>query len=210
VDEAGVISIHGKMVLENMLKSHENKTGNQVVVAVLRNLGGEDISEYGYQLGRHWGIGQKDKNNGLILLIAMEEKKIRIDVGYGLEGLMTDAKSKYIIENIIKPQFKARNMENGILQGIVHIVQVLENADGLNFAEKKSSRKKGQSDWLGLVLSLLFIFFVIIRIFSGRNRFTGGRYYGGGGFGGFGGYSGGGGFSGGGGSFGGGGASGNW
>lgn len=216
VDEAGVFSTAGFRQLEAELKTHEDKTGNQIVVAVLKNLRSYEISDYGVRLGREWGIGQKDKNNGLILIVAMEEHKIRIEVGYGLEGIMTDARSKAIIENIIKPEFKKRHFENGIILGVQEIISLFDNPQnsdegGIEQDKKPIANLSNmlKKNWFNLLFYLLLFLFIIFRAFSRGSRFTGGGF--GGGFGG-GGFSsgGGGGFSGGGGSFGGGGASGDW
>ena len=84
--------------LDEMLAQHERTTGEQVVVVTLDSLQGHSIEDYGYQLGRYWGIGQKGKNNGAILIVAPHERKVRIEVGYGLEGQLTDATSRVIIE----------------------------------------------------------------------------------------------------------------
>lgn len=79
---------------------------NQVVVATIPSLEGQEIEEYGYRLGRHWGIGQKDKNNGVLLIVAPQERRVRIEVGYGLEGTLTDALSSRIVKQEILPWFR--------------------------------------------------------------------------------------------------------
>jgi uncharacterized protein len=206
VDQAGVLKGSDRSRLESVLAAHENKTGNQVVVAVLNSLDGYEISDYGFRLGRHWGIGQKGQNNGAILLIAMEERSIRIEVGYGLEGFLTDAKSKIIIEEIITPFFKSNKYSEGIFNGTQAIVNVLEE-NALTEGVTKPKRKQKSPDWLGIIFIIIFLYLATRRGSISRH----GGYIGGGFFGGGGGFSGGGGgFSGGGGSFGGGGASGRW
>ena len=102
------------------------ETSNQIVVVILDTLNGYPIEDYSYQLGRYWGIGQKDKNNGVLLVIAMQEKKIRIEVGYGLEGALTDKISYEIINIRLKPNFKANQYELGILKAINEIMQVIK------------------------------------------------------------------------------------
>jgi len=125
VDEAGILTPSFKTEISTQLAAHEHATGNQVVVVTLKSLQGYDISEYGYQLGRHWGIGQKGKNNGALLIIAPNEKKLRIEVGYGLEGTLTDAISRDIIERFIKPSLRQQNFEQGIRAGVGALLTAL-------------------------------------------------------------------------------------
>ena len=216
VDQANVIPPQERSALDGMLAAHEQKTGNQVVVATVSSLGGQSIEEYGVALGRAWGIGQQGKNDGVILLVAPNEREVRIEVGYGLEGELTDAITKLIIEGSILPRFKAGDLPGGIKRGAEDIVAVL-GGDAAAFAARAKERV-GQEDTFSSAATV-FIFIVImiiwLSIFGGRSR----RRYGSSGpivFGGgsssgrsSGGFSGGG-FSGGGGSFGGGGASGKW
>lgn len=121
IDQANLLSPAVKKDIDSILKEQEDKTSNQIVVVVLNSLNGYTIEEYSYQLGRFWGIGQKDKNNGVLLVISMEEKKIRIEVGYGLEGALTDKISHEIINYTIKPNFKANQYELGILKAVNEI-----------------------------------------------------------------------------------------
>lgn len=107
VDEAGVLDATARATLTDALAGLESKTTYQFVVVTLKSLQGTSIDDYGYQLGRRWQIGQKDKNNGVLLIVAPNERKVRIEVGYGLEDTLTDAITKFIIENSILPGFKA-------------------------------------------------------------------------------------------------------
>ena len=125
VDEAGVLTPQFKNEISAQLAAHEQATTNQVVVVTLKSLRGYEISDYGYQLGRHWGIGQKGKNNGALLIIAPNERKIRIEAGYGLEGVLTDALSRSIIERAIKPSLRKQNIEQGIRDGVGAILAAL-------------------------------------------------------------------------------------
>jgi len=125
VDEAGILSPAFKTQLAAQLAAHEQATINQVVVVTLKTLGGYDIADYGYRLGRHWGIGQKGKNNGVLLIVAPAERKVRIEVGYGLEGVLTDAISRDIIERRIKPRFKQGDYDQGVRAGVDAILTVL-------------------------------------------------------------------------------------
>ena len=105
-----------------MLAAHERATGEQVVVVTLDSLQGFSIEDYGYQLGRYWGIGQKGKNTGAMLIVVPKEHKVRIEVGYGLEGTLTDATSRTIIESKILPSFKRGDFNAGVLAGTASIL----------------------------------------------------------------------------------------
>jgi uncharacterized protein len=227
VDEAGIIPAATEVSLEQKLKGLEDATGDQLVVVTLKSLQGYEIADYGYQLGRFWQIGQKGKDNGVLLIIAPNEHDVRIEVGYGLEGDLTDAVSRLIIEQSILPKFRAGDMAAGIAAGVDDIIKVL-SGDAASYKEKAAQQpktyqpKRPEDGSLAGIIPFLVIVVVII-ILANRGR-RGGMWWGGpGGLGGMtrGGWSGGGwssggggwsggGFSGGGGSFGGGGASGRW
>lgn len=206
VDNAHLLTPQSQHSLETSLEQYENGTTNQVVVVTLPDLNGYAIDDYGYQLGRHWQIGQKDKNNGVILIVAPKERKVRIEVGYGLEGTLTDLLSNQIIQNVILPSFKKGDYQKGILDGTQSIIDVLGGG-------KVARTPESQDNWVGWLFLILFILF-IHHAFRSLISSGSGRHYGGG----SGGMSGGGsssdsdsgGFSGGGGSFGGGGSSGSW
>ena len=103
VDDAGILDPATKAALERKLAEFETKTTGQLVVVTLKSLQGTSIEDYGYQLGRQWQIGQKEKNTGALLIVAPNERKVRIEVGYGFEGTLTDTVSRLIIENSILP-----------------------------------------------------------------------------------------------------------
>ena len=126
VDNAQILSSSQNALLSSILKNHEQETSNQIVIVILKSLDGYDIADYTYQLGRHWQIGQKDKNNGVLLLISMDDKKIRIEVGYGLEGSLSDKISHEIIEYTIKPNFKQGNFYNGIEKATQAIIKAIK------------------------------------------------------------------------------------
>ena len=126
VDQAGILSPAVKAELETALAAHENNTTNQVVVVTLESLNGANIEEYSLELARRWGIGQKGKDNGALLVVAPNDKQIRIEVGYGLEGILTDALSGNIINYYIIPEFKKGDIENGIKIGTQKIIALLE------------------------------------------------------------------------------------
>jgi uncharacterized protein len=222
VDDAGVLSAATQAQLTDMLAAHERATGEQVVVVTLDSLQGYTIEDYGYQLGRYWGIGQKGKNTGAILIVAPKEHKVRIEVGYGLEGQLTDAISATIIQNYILPSFKRGDFEAGILAGTKSILSVLGgNSPDTGQPESSTPTVHYQPPMavqyaimLGFFLFPLLVFSVIvfgmISSVGNRSRYGGSDRWGSGGSFGGGSSGGGGGFSGGGGSFGGGGASGSW
>ena len=125
VDNANLLSPTQIKQLTELLQAHENATTNQVVIVTLPTLKNYSIDDYGYQLGRHWGIGQKDKNNGVLLIVVPSERKVRIEVGYGLEGTLTDALSSNIIQAVILPEFKKKQMDVGIIKGTNAILAAL-------------------------------------------------------------------------------------
>jgi len=216
VDEAGILSPATRQQVSEISAEAEQRSGAQVVVATVKSLQGVPIEDYGYQLGRHWGIGQKGQNNGIILLIAPLERRVRIEVGYGLEGRMTDAQSRVIIENVIRPRFRTGDFNDGVLAGTMAITQVV-TGEAISVpppAMAQGAGRQQQGDPFAFVFIVIFLLFVFGRGLFWPLLFMGGGGFRGGGFGGgFGGSSGGfsnGGFSGGGGSFGGGGASGSW
>jgi uncharacterized protein len=225
VDQANVLPAATRSALETKLADLENKSGIQLVVATVASLEDNDVETYANQLFRAWKLGEKPKNNGVLLLVAPKERKVRIEVGYGLEGTLTDALSNVIITNQIVPKFKAGDFAGGVERGVDGIVAAL-TTDTSDWQKKKQVRTDDQdSAWAALLPFLfvglfIFIFWMMSRHARGGRGWGGpvfvpigsswssGSSWGGGGFSG-GGFSGGG-FSGGGGSSGGGGASGSW
>jgi uncharacterized protein len=237
VDGANILSPQVETDLASKLEDLEKTTGRQLVVATVPSLQGYEIEDYGYQLGRTWGIGQKGSNTGALLIVAPTERKVRIEVGYGLEPILTDALSSVIIQTAILPKFKAGDLEGGVTAGTDAIIAQLALPD--EAAKAKAAQAFQVSDQAergagaSPILALLVLFVVIVvlsQVFGRRggrggglgaalpwiilNGLLSGGRGGGGGWsgGGGGGFSdgGGGGFSGGGGSFGGGGSSGSW
>ena len=220
-DVAGVLSPEQKQALENKLVAIDDSSSNQIAVVILPSLDGYPKEEYATKLFRDWGIGNKKTNNGILLLIAINDRQIRIEVGYGLEGAIPDITALNIIDNDIKPAFKAGNYYEGIDQATDNIAKAAVGE--YKVAKAKKSKSKGSG---GLFMIILIIIFVILRSGGGggsnigRSGFsdvaTGmllGSLLGGGGRGGggWGDSGGGGGFGGfGGGSSGGGGAGGSW
>lgn len=214
-DYAALLSADEVNTLEQKLLAYNDTTSTQVTIVIIKSLEGYEVSDYAVRLGNAWGVGKADKDNGALILVAMDEKKMSIQTGYGLEGVLPDAICKRIIENELKPSFKAGNYYAGF---DLATTAIFKFAAGEYKADHYKKKKK-------LPFGALFIGFIIVIIIASRaNRKYqtidgkgirgGGGFFppfiGGGGFGG-GGSSSGGGFGGfGGGSFGGGGASGGW
>jgi len=219
VDQAEMLSPEVEARLSQMLQAHEQASTEQVVVVTLPDLQGFPIEDFGYQLGRQWGIGQEGEDNGALLIVAKEERQIRIEVGYGLEGRLTDADSSVIINRVITPAFRQGDFQAGIVNGAAAMIQVL-GGEPMAVPQGQQSLAVQEKPRAGLV-ALLFIIMMAVVFFIGSRGGCGGRggaallgaaLLGGamGGRGGHGGGFGGGGFGGGGGGFGGGGASGGW
>ncbi len=230
VDQANILSAATRTELTSKLEALEKKTSDQVVVVTLKSLQGTSIEDFGYQLGRHWQVGQKGKNNGVLLIVAPNERRVRIEVGYGLEGTLPDAVSKLIIENSIIPRFRANDFPGGIVRGVDDIISIL-TGDAEEW-KRRAVRQQTSRDTSAVELFFMLLFIAIIGLIvlasvynmlvaSGVRRRKGrdggwywptgtssGGDWSGSSSGGFSGDSGG--FSGGGGSFGGGGASGSW
>ena len=226
VDDAGLLTYPEEVAITADLKALEDKSSDQVVVVTLPSLQGYTIEDFGYQLGRQWGIGTEKMDNGVILMVAPNERKVRIEVGRGLEGTLTDALSKIIIENAILTRFREGNFAGGIKDGVRDIILVL-TGDAAEVEQRGKARHDADEstvNWLMVIFWTLIILWIAYSVWSSARYASraGGRSAGpiflpgpswGGGSGGSGWSSGGGnggGFSGGGGSFGGGGASGGW
>ena len=223
VDQANILSPETRAALTDKLAALEAQTSRQLVVVTLPSLQGYDIADYGYQLGRAWGIGQKKLDNGALLIVAPNEHRVRIEVGYGLEPILTDALSSVIEQSAILPKFRTGDYNGGVTAGVDALVAQLSldrSAAEAKAAQAAAQAQTGNANsghgGFPSIFVLILVVFFVLR-FLGRGTgigfwpllFLGGMGGGRGGFGGDGGF-GGGGFSGGGGGFGGGGASGSW
>jgi uncharacterized protein len=232
VDQANIIPAANRSALEGKLKALEDKSGIQLVVATVKSLQGGDVETYANQLFRTWKLGEAKSNNGVLLLVAPAEHKVRIEVGYGLEGTLTDALSSVIITTAMTPRFKANDYAGGIDRGVDGIIEVL-TTDAADWHAKVNVRQEEPHASFEALFPflLLFLLIILMRYLIGHSQDSppgyvrrGGRttlpgstwgsgwgsgWGGGSSWGGGGGFSGGG-FSGGGGSSGGGGASGSW
>ena len=166
VDQAGILTPAQKDQLSIILEKHEQKTSNQVVVAIVRSLEGHDIAEYAVGLLRHWQLGVQGQNNGVLLLISIDDRELNIEVGYGLEGTLTDAITNDIIQEKIIPFFKKGEYGAGIFEGVNSIMLAL---DGEYITVGKAVNQKendDEIDWFVLGPRLLhcqIILFIIIR-----------------------------------------------
>ena len=240
VDQADIIPAGEEAALNTQLLELEKKTGHQLVVATVSDLEGRDVADYGYRLGREWQIGDAEKDDGVVFLIAPNERRMHIAVGLGLEPVLTDAMSGRIIRDTITPRFKANDYPGGIQAGVNAIAEQIQLSpeEAAARAQAAAAQERDRADdgnfgglfFVGFIIFIFFILPMLARIGRrGKKRrrgrpwdapiiIWGGDDWGGGsggsswGGGGWGGGGGGGfgGFSGGGGSFGGGGASGGW
>lgn len=223
-DYANILTPDQNQALERKLYEFDDTTSSQVVVVIVPRLDGKDVADVAIELGRKWGVGNKKNNNGVVLLVSVEDRKLNISPGYGLEKALPDLICQQIIENIIVPNFKGNDYYAGINQGTDAIIQATKG----EFQAPENYNRKGKSSGLGRLVFFAVIIIIFLAISAG-GRGGGGSFmsrsgvmpfilgsmlgsagrggWGGGG----GGSSGGGGFGGfGGGSFGGGGSSGSW
>ncbi len=161
VDEAGILG--ARRDLADALAALEEKTTDQLVVATVTSLRGQSIEQYANALFRHWKLGQKDKNNGVLLIVAPNERKVRIEVGYGLEGVLTDALSKTIIEQTILPRFRSNDMPGGVSEGVDEIIRTL-TADPAE--AKRRAEAAAEPSWLEAAGSFLGWAFVVLILMA--------------------------------------------
>ncbi|WP_316824623.1 TPM domain-containing protein [Pedobacter miscanthi] len=219
-DYANVLSADQKQALENKLVAFSDSSSTQIAIAILKSVGGYDINEYAVELLRKWGVGQGGKNNGIMIVVAVGDRKISIQTGYGLEGALPDIYAKRIIDNDIKPNFKESNYYAGLDKGTSSIIKYTRG-EYKNDNPKASSTGGGGAGSIAIIIIIIVVIIIIIRkgggggsqIIGGRGAsnalfwamlfgggggdrgsgWGGGSSGGGGGFGGFGGGSGGGG-----------------
>ncbi len=207
-DYANILTSGQKTSLESFLKKVETASSAQVVLLTINSLDGENLEDFSMTVAEKWKLGQKDKDNGVLLLVAVKDKKIRIEVGYGLEGALTDLKCGYIIRQLIVPDFKSGKFYNGINEGLTAITGLITKEYEISPEQLKDYEEGADPEKIGhsILVIMILIIVIVSYIFKGNSR----RGY----IGSFSSRSGsgfsGGGFSGGGGSFGGGGSSGGW
>ncbi len=217
-DFTGTLTPDQRQALENKLVAFDDSTSTQIAVVIIPSLNGRDIADYNIELSRAWGVGGKESNNGIVLLIAKNDRKLNIATGYGVEGALPDITSKHIIDDIIRPNFKGDDYYRGINEGTSAIIQAVKG----EYKAPENYRKKKKSGTRMFILLIMVVIFLVVSGGKGKggggsfmsrggampfilgsmlgsSRGFGGSDTAGGGFGGFGG-----------GSFGGGGASGSW
>lgn len=225
-DFTGTLTKDQEQHLENKLKQFDDSTSTNIVVVIVKTTNGTDVADYALELGRKWGVGQKGNNNGVVLLIAKDDRKLNISVGYGLEKVLSDVTSKQIIDYTIVPNFKGDDYYRGIEEGTDAIIQAVK---GEYKAPANYNKRNKSSGGIGRIIFIIIMIVIFLAVSGGKGG--GGSFMsrrgaaawtignillnsgrgGGGGWSGGGGSSGGGGFGGfGGGSFGGGGSSGSW
>ncbi len=167
VDRAKVISASDRSRLETLLSSHESKTSNQVVVLTLPSLKGEPLEPFSHRVASEWKLGQKGTDNGVLLLVAIKERKIRIEVGYGLEGTLTDARSAQIIRHELVPRFRDGDFSDGIVAGVQAILATIEGTYTVT-TSVPSSADKGLGFWDSFFIAVMIGTF--IGLFLGSRR----------------------------------------
>ena len=223
-DYAGVMGEQQARALETRLAQFEQETGHQVAVLAIPTLDGEDIEGFSIRVAESWKIGQKGFDNGVILVVAVKDRRLRLEVGYGLEGVLPDALARQIIGDYIVPRFRAQDYAGGIIAGTDAVLKVIRSEPLPESARKRDRQPESALSPIMMMLVTLAVFGLMAFASMGNRRrhgmwathgrrrgpmiFGGPGDFGGGGFGGGG--FGGGGFGGGGGSFGGGGASSSW
>ena len=224
LDQTNTLTPEQLVTLRQKLIAYDNSTSNQIAIVIIQSLKGNSVEDVALKIGRDWGVGgQADKDNGVVILVAKGDQKMRIEVGYGLEGAVTDYVATSIIQNTLRPNFKEGNYYRGLTEAVDEIIKA---AEGRYTAPEGYGKKKGIKTWQ-MILAIFIIWMILSAIGRGGRggggvvsrrgyRNWSGPIWWGGGFGGGssgGGWSGGGGggFGGfGGGSFGGGGSSGSW
>ena len=166
VDQADIIPAAEEANLTVQLEQLEKTTGHQLVVATVNSLDGNDISDYGYKLGRAWSIGGKENNDGVVFLIAPNERRMNISVGYGLEPVLTDALSGRIIRDVVTPKFKAGDMPGGIQDGVNAIAEQIQlpPEEAAARAAKAAKAERDRAD-NGNIGGLIFVAFIIFFFF---------------------------------------------
>jgi uncharacterized protein len=213
-DDAGMLSEAAEQALEQKLTGYEQQTQHQFALLTIDSLEGDALEDFSIRVVESWKLGQKGKDDGLLLLIVKRDRKLRIEVGYGLEGDVTDAFSAQVIRNVITPALRAGNPERGVDQAFDVLMKKAAGESVPQTAVAPPARRSGRSPVGLLVVVFLVLAFFVLPLFT-RGRRGGGFFIGGmgggwGGSSGGGGWGGGGGWSGGGGGFGGGGSSGSW
>ncbi len=170
-DFAGVLSKSVKAELEKQLTEFEQRQSNEIAVVTVSSLDGDYIENYANQLFSDWGIGKQESDNGVLLLVAMQERQVRIEVGYGLEGALTDYESKMIIQSVITPAFKSGDFNAGILKGVQAIMRATE---GEYFAPSTSVVSWPYKLMMFGFVFLPFLYFLMVMLSGSKAIWPGG------------------------------------
>ena len=162
-DYANILTSDQQQTLERKLYEFDNTTSNQITVVIVPKLDGKDVADAAIELGRKWGVGNKKSNNGVILLVSVEDRKLNISPGYGLEKVLPDLTCQQIIENIIVPNFKGNDYYAGISQGTDAIMQATKG----EFKAPENYNRRGKSSGLGKIIFFIIIIVVFLAISSG-------------------------------------------
>ncbi len=212
VDEVGALSATEKARLVSSVEAVNASGKAQMAILIPRSLQGEEIEPYSIAVVEKWKLGKKGKDDGVLFVVAPNERRMRFEVGYGLEGTLTDLATKRILDDVVAPYLKASRFGDGLLAAVAAVAEKI-GVEGQDIQAPAAPRRQRTNFPWTLIFILLYVLFTAIRRSGGGGRFRGGGW-GGGGFGGFGGgggwSGGGGGFGGGGGGFGGGGSSSRW
>ncbi len=157
VDQAGILSPQEEQQLSTTIEAARAKTGNQIGVLTIPSLQGDALEDYSIKVSRDWGIGTKERNSGVLLLAVINDRKLRIEVGYGLEGSLTDARSSQIIRNRIAPEFKAGKYYDGINSGIFGINAAIQNEVDPKLGSQTSSSQRGGFPWEFVLFGLFIV-----------------------------------------------------
>jgi uncharacterized protein len=172
VDEAGLLSPAARDRVTAMLKAHEEATGNQVAVLTLPTLEGESVEDYAVRVFEDWKLGQKDKDNGVLVLVVPQDRRMRIEVGYGLEGVLTDAAASRVIRDLMTPRFREGNYDVGIESGVTGILQVLEGRQPRDPEANWAAPAKSGLHFEGAPMPLPTKILVCLFVFSILGIFT--------------------------------------
>lgn len=171
-DFTGALTSQQIKKLENKLLNFQDSTSNQIAVVIIKSVSDYDINEYALELGRRWGVGDKNKNNGVVMLFAIGDRKLSIQTGYGLEGALPDIYVKRIIENDIKPYFKTGQYYQGIDTGINSIIKLIK---GEYKSQPKAKKKEKGGSVIAVIIILIIILIIINRGGNGGNQIISGR-----------------------------------
>ena len=162
-DFTGTLTADQQQALENKLKLFDDSTSTNIAVVIVKTTGGTDIADYAIELGRKWGVGQKGTNNGVVLLIALDDRKLNISPGYGLEGALPDITCKQIIEDVIKPNFKGQDYYRGIEEGTDAIIQAVKGE-----YKAPENYKKGKSGGVGRIIFIIVMIIIFLVVSGGK------------------------------------------